>query len=424
MLFSLIGKQMKMLIRNKQPLIILLVMPIVLITILSLALAGVMDNGAEEAIQARLVLVDESTWEKEKASIQEFLEKEGIIGPPLEALLTQIENNNPIQLLENNILASSEIEKYISVVHKKPEDLDTIRQDKEVDGILSVPPSFRLNYVKSAYFDKQIEPDLDLYLSQENEIRASIIQSVISEWQYGFTQSLALSKAGLPIEEVMGNTKKVEKVEQVLEDHEREIPSSIYYTVGMLVMFALYVPAFLAGFALQEVQWKVYDRLILAGVSSTLYTLSIFITGTLVALVQQIIMLSYGKFALKIEWIGLEGMIVIVLSYSVFVGGLAALLTTLQFRSKSDGILNAFNGFVVSIFAFLGGSFINIGDISETLANIGDFTPNGAAMTAILSIQKGQELAVIWPFMAVLYGYVSLCVLLAIVLFPRRGVTV
>ena len=144
MLFSLIGKQMKMLIRNKQPLIILLVMPIVLITILSLALAGVMDNGAEEAIQARLVVVDESTWEKEKASIQEFLEKEGIIGPPLEALLTQIENNNPIQLLENNILASSEIEKYISVVHKKPEDLDTIRQDKEVDGILSVPPKFSL----------------------------------------------------------------------------------------------------------------------------------------------------------------------------------------------------------------------------------------------------------------------------------------
>ena len=424
MLFSLIGKQMKMLIRNKQPLIILLVMPIVLITILSLALAGIMDNGAEEAIQARLVVVDESTWEQEKATIQEFLEKEGIIGPPLEALLTQIENNNPIQLLENNILASSEIEKYISVEYKQPEDLDTIRQDKEVDGILSVPPSFRLNYVKSAYFDKQIEPNLDLYLSQENEIRASIIQSVISEWQYGFTQSLALSKAGLPIEEVMGNTKKVKKVEQVLEDHEREIPSSIYYTVGMLVMFALYVPAFLAGFALQEVQWKVYDRIILAGVSSTLYTLSIFITGTLVALVQQIIMLSYGKFALKIEWIGLEGMIVIVLSYSIFVGGLAALLTTLQFRSKSDGILNAFNGFVVSIFAFLGGSFINIGDISETLANIGDFTPNGAAMTAILSIQKGQELAVIWPFMAVLYGYVSLCVLLAIALFPRRGVTV
>ena len=184
---------------------------------------------------------------KEKASIQEFLEKEGIIGPPLEALLTQIENNNPIQLLENNILASSEIEKYISVEYKKPEDLDTIRQDKEVDGILSVPPSFRLNYVKSAYFDKQIEPNLDLYLSQENEIRASIIQSIISEWQYGFTQSLALSKAGLPIEEVMGNTKKVEKVEQVLEDHEREIPSSIYYTVGMLVMFALICSGIFGG---------------------------------------------------------------------------------------------------------------------------------------------------------------------------------
>ena len=75
MLFSLIGKQMKMLIRNKQPLIILLVMPIVLITILSLALAGVMDNGAEEAIQARLVVVDESTWERKKLLFKNSLKR-------------------------------------------------------------------------------------------------------------------------------------------------------------------------------------------------------------------------------------------------------------------------------------------------------------------------------------------------------------
>ena len=132
--------------------------------------------------------------------------------------------------------------------------------------------------------------------------------------------------------------------------------------------------------------------------------------GRLVALVQQIIMLSYGKFALKIEWIGLEGMTVIVLSYSIFVGGLAALLTTLQFRSKSDGILNAFNGFVVSIFAFFGGSFINIGDISETLSKYRGFHTKWSGDDRDFIDSKGAGasgyMAVIWLFYMAMLAYV------------------
>lgn len=44
-------------------------------------------------------------------------------------------------------------------------------------------------------------------------------------------------------------------------------------------------------------------------------------------------------------------------------------------------------------------------------------------MTATLFIQKGQQLDVIWPYMTALYVALILCVLLAIVLFPKRGVT-
>ena len=180
----------------------------------------------------------------------------------------------------------------------------------------------------------------------------------------------------------MSNVSSVEKIEQVLEANERKIPATIYYTVGMMVMFALYIPAFLAGFALQEVQWKVYDRILLGRVSPVLYTLSIFFTGTFVAFIQQAIMLLFGMLVLGIEWITLEGMGPIIISYSVFVGALSALITTLQFRTKTEGIANVFNGLFITVFSFLGGSFFNIRDISETLGKIGDFTPNGATMSA------------------------------------------
>ncbi|MFJ8063421.1 ABC transporter permease [Psychrobacillus sp. NPDC096426] len=423
MLSSLIGKQMKMLLRNKQPLIILLVMPVVLITILSTALASVMNNDEEMAIQARLVLVDESTWEQEEASIHSFLENQGITGPALEAVRNELKRNDPIYILENAILASEDVSNYIALEKKQSVDLKKIREDKEIDGILTIPANFRINYIKSAYFEDSQTPEIDLFLSQKNEIRASIIQSIIDSWQTGYTKSLALSKAGIAPDEIIQNNQAVEKIEQVLEEKERKIPASIYYTVGMLVMFALYIPSFLSGFALQEVQWKVYDRLILAGVSAKLYAISIFLMGTLVAFIQQAILLIFGKFVLGIDWVGLEAMLVIVLSYSLFVGGLSAFLTTIQLRTKSEGASTVFTGFVVSVFSFLGGSFFNIGDVSSLLANIGNFTPNGAMMTAILSIQRGRELEVIWSYLPVLYAWLILCVLLAIILFPKRGVT-
>ncbi|TQR14069.1 ABC transporter permease [Psychrobacillus soli] len=423
MLSSLIGKQMKMLLRNKQPLIILLVMPVVLITILSTALASVMNNEEEMAIQARLVLVDESSWEQEEASIRSFLAKQGLNGPALDGVINEFKRNDPIYILENSILVSEDVSNYIVLEKKQTVVLKEMRKDKEIDGILTIPSNFRSNYIKSAYFEDNQTPELELLLSQENEIRASIIQSIIDSWQTGYTKSLALSKAGIAPSVVIQSNQAVEKIEQVLEEGERKIPASMYYTVGMLVMFALYTPAFLSGFALQEVQWKVYDRLILAGIPATLYACSIFLTGTAVAVIQQAILLLFGRFVLGIDWIGLDAMLVIVLSYSLFVGGLSAFLTTIQLRTKSEGASTVFTGFVVSVFSFLGGSFFNIGDVSSLLANIGNFTPNGATMTAILSIQKGRELEVIWSHLPVLYAWLGLCVLLAIILFPKRGVT-
>lgn len=423
MLFSLIIKQMKMLIRNKQPLIILLVMPLVLITILSNALGSMMDGGEEVAIQANLLIVDDSSWVQEEEAIKLFLEQEGVTGPPMDALLSQFKNSDPVELLKNTILTSDEMKKYIVTDYKQTVDLKVTRQDKNIDGILSIPSNFRLNYIKSVYFNNADFAELSLYLNQDNDIRASIIESVLADWKSGYTQSAALLDAGLSPEKVMSSVNSVEKIEQVLESNERKIPASIYYTVGMLVMFALYIPAFLAGFALQEVQWKVYDRILLAGVSPILYTISIFFTGTLVAFIQQAIMLLFGMFVLGIEWISLEGMTVIVISYSVFVGALSALMTTLQFRTKTEGIANVFNGIFITVFSFLGGSFFYIRDISEILGKIGDLTPNGATMSAILSIQKGQDLSVIWPFMFAIYLLVVVCVLLSIVFFPRRGVT-
>ncbi|MCM3357615.1 ABC transporter permease [Psychrobacillus sp. MER TA 171] len=423
MLFNLISKQLKVIVRNKQPLIILLAMPIILITILSSALAGIMDTDGSSAIQAHLVIIDETSWEKEQASITVFLKESGLEGSTLNTLLQTFEENDPTNVLQNSILLSKEMEKYVKTTNEDISNLEDLRKSDNVDGILVIPDNFRLDYIKQSYFDQGNKPSFELLLNQENEIRSSIIASILEEWKKGYSQSMALNKVGITPNEVMGQTIAVQKLEHLMNEGERTIPSSVYYSVGMLVMFALYIPSFLAGFALQEVYWKVYDRILLAGVSSTYYTLSIFITGAIVALLQQAIILLYGSLVLGIDWIGIQAMIVIVISFSLFIGGLSALLTALQFKTGTEGIANVFNGLVITIFSFLGGSFFKISDVSETLGDIGGYTPNGATMKAILSIQTGDSVGVIWPQMYVLYIGLLLCVSLSIIVFPKRGVT-
>lgn len=44
-------------------------------------------------------------------------------------------------------------------------------------------------------------------------------------------------------------------------------------------------------------------------------------------------------------------------------------------------------------------------------------------MKAILSIQTGDSVGVIWPQMYVLYIGLLICVSLSIIVFPKRGVT-
>lgn len=423
MLLHLISKQLKVTIRNKQPLIILLAMPIVLITILSTALAGIMDNSAESAFQAKLVIVDESSWENDQESIIAFLKELELDESKLDVLLQTFKESDPINVLQNSILSSNAIEKYINTSSEEASKLEDLRKDDSVDGILVLPANFRLEYIKHANSHTGNEPNFELLLNQENEIRASIINSVLGEWKNRYSQSIALNKAGIAPEEVIGQTKMVEKIEHLMKEGERTVPASIYYSVGMLVMFALYIPSFLAGFALQEVYWKVYDRIVLAGVSPVYYAFSIFITGTVVAFIQQIIILLYGSLVLGVDWIGIQAMIVIVISFSLFIGGLSALLTALQFKTGTAGIANVFNGLIITIFSFLGGSFFKISDVSETLGDIGSFTPNGATMKAILSIQTGDTVGGIWPQMYVLYIGLLICFVMSILVFPKRGVT-
>ena len=57
-----------------------------------------MDGGEEAAIQANLLILDNSSWVQEEKRIKLFLEGEGVTGAALDALLTQFKS----ELIQSN----------------------------------------------------------------------------------------------------------------------------------------------------------------------------------------------------------------------------------------------------------------------------------------------------------------------------------
>ncbi len=393
-------------------------MPLILTTILSFALAGIMDED-EVNIHTNIVYIEESTWEQEKSVIHEFLQEHG-----MENAGDIFEKDDPAITLVNSILSNEAMKQYVTLEKKDHDQLEKIREEEDYDAIVYIPKGFHLDYIKNVYFNEQEAPQVQIYLNQSNTIRASLARSILEQWQRDYTQSLALLKVGLNPAEVVSKSKSVEEVIQPLKEGERNVPASVYYTIGMLVMFALYVPSFLAGFSFREVYWKVYNRMLLGNVSPVVYAFSIFVAGICVSLVQQLLLLGYGWLVLGVEWIDWRAMFLVVLLFSLFVGSLSAFLSISQLRSKKEGIANIFTGVIVSLFAFLGGSFLDISSFSESLASIGSLTPNGSAMKMILVIQKSQEFSEIYPYASSLGIWVLLILLLSVFIFPKKGMAI
>src|SRR5699024_12372730 len=93
----------------------------------------------------------------------------------------------------------------------------------------------------------------------------------------------------------------------------------------------------------------------------------------------------------------------------------------ISLRAKSLMIISMFGSLVVSVLAFIGGSFFPIGNLSDFFRILGNYRPNGAAMTAFLELLKGNEGLDIWQHVFVLFGFAILFLGISIGIYKNRG---
>ena len=194
-----------------------------------------------------------------------------------------------------------------------------------------------------------------------------------------------------------------------------------YYAIGMAVMNVLFIASTIGTFAFQEKKNHAFNRIILANVSRWTYFIGIFLSGTIIGFLHLLIIFGFSRVFYGVKWPDLIAFLVITLAFAIAVGGLSVLLTAICYRINSETITNFFSSIVVTIFATLGGSFFAIGQLSSFIQLLGDLTPNGAAMSAYLTVIRGGNIVDISSHLLFLVIFAVVLIVAAAFSFPKRG---
>ena len=113
--------------------------------------------------------------------------------------------------------------------------------------------------------------------------------------------------------------------------------------------------------------------------------------------------------------------LIVTVATAISVGGISVLLTAISYRLDSEVISNFFSSILVTLMAFLGGSFFPIGDLSRVIGMLGNLTPNGAGMSAYMAILRGDGFLEISNHVLFLILFAVVSIVVAALSFPKRG---
>lgn len=415
MFIALLKKQIKLLLRSPSEILTLFVMPIVLILILSYALGPLME-GDSEMTTIELAIIQH---EDGQGQIQGFIDAL----PPNIALdqqtIDNIENSMPVSMflqeLENNI----QMQELIHVTQLDAKSMAEAKKSGDYDGVLEIPKNFTKEYLDSEFFDQE-KPAFNVYLNESEQITSTIVKDIVDYFQQQYTLQSELSGSNVGIDYTTLSSESIHSTIRSVDSLE-EVPSSVYYTFSMTVMFMLFIAGTLASQSFIEKNTHIFDRILLARIHSSTYLLSIIVSSILFSMLQVLVLFTFSHFVFNISFANWELFLLLSIIFSIVIGAIAALLSSINYRSNSAGASNLFSTAIVAILAFFGGSYFNISSLSPFIMNVGMLTPNGAALDGYLTIAQNGSLNDILPNITILSILAVLLMLIAFLLFPKRG---
>ncbi|MEM5596212.1 ABC transporter permease [Niallia circulans] len=163
-----------------------------------------------------------------------------------------------------------DLKKFLSVTEYSDR---TIVKEKDFDGVVYIPEGFTSEFYTNFLEEETELPSWIIKTKNQESLQATIIEDIMTnyqkEWTYLKTaQDLQIDYSTLVSEKVNGQIKNIEK--------KKEISAFAYYGVGMSVMFVFYISTTVAGFAYQQKEELLYERILLANVPKFVFFAGVF----------------------------------------------------------------------------------------------------------------------------------------------------
>src|SRR5690625_441990 len=411
MIWEIIKKQMRVFVRDRLQLLLLIGLPILLIIILSISLSGFISGDTIE-IEANVALIEHSNEDKQIEQFIDELKQSDLPQEVIESMVATVKNFAPIHTMKDDVFA--ELNNMFQITEIDPSEKEAaLKEDYAV--IIEVPENFTYDLLRNVMLDEGDIGTITLY--EKHEIGSAAVKSVVQTFEEQLSMNALLAKNDIDSNIINVNT---EFGEQTGIGQKQAINSQQYYTVGMAVMNVLYIATAISSFAFAEKQSQVFNRVILSNVSRWTYFIGIFISSTLFSFIQLLIIYSFSWLVFGVTW-SIFQFIIVTLCFAMAVGRLASLLNAISYKINTEQVTNFFGTILIAFFALVGGSFFPIGDLSNVIQMIGDFTPNGAAMSAYLGLLRGDQLLDVARHLTYLIAFTLIVLVIAVFSFPKRG---
>ncbi|WP_027963608.1 ABC transporter permease [Halalkalibacillus halophilus] len=417
-------KDMTVLVRDRTELLVLLLMPLILTVILGFALRGMMAGDIGD-LDLRVAVVMEDDADAGVEQIIDDLESAGAT-IDRDSLTDSLSEAEPIQIYQS-AFESGDLAEMLTVEYVSKSEAQDALEEEEVAAVLTFPDEFTYDVLQKGILDEGDGGEITIQHGTENQFLSTIFEDVVVQITEQFNMELAISQIvgedAIAMMEQQPNS-NLGGLESVTDQD--PLSSIQYYAFGMAVMFALYVASTISSKAYLENHYHVFHRIILSGQHPLKYLLGKVGSTTILVFLQMMFLITIASTFLSgftirgmEQWAGV-GLITILFAFCV--GTIAALLTAVSMRGESEVISNIFSFGIVSILAFVGGSFFPTSQISSVISEIGNWVPNGIALNAFLQWTQGLSLQFITPLLWKLVGLSVLFLCISLLVFPGKKV--
>lgn len=414
MIWAIIVKDLKLMLRDRKALIITLLMPAVLTAILGLSIGKMLIGGSDAISPAEVAIVNLDDRASDVQRIREFLDgsvmKQALGEADRVKVLHSLEEMDLEQILYRDVLENDEVKKFIRYrVTDRQAAEEGLRQGK-FTAVVVLPPGFLYDVLINLITPFRNQVTLEVIKHPDQTFKGEIVEGILR----GFTDTVSAGiiakntflEAAIEnnlgrraYRELEGVTRRV--MDTGLRDVQvryldvtgmRKISGFEYYAAAMATMFILFTAGYGARYLIGERRMYTYERMLLGNVRRSSILAGRFAATFLFSYAQILILVAFSSLIFKIWWGHLPDLLLYNLLVAAAVAALTVLVSGINLLANDERASNIFESLVVNFMAIVGGSFFPTKILPASIASLGTFTPNGNALNGYLKLMQGYRL--------------------------------